>query len=121
MLSLRVHYFPCILVVLLAWQPCNAGDSVSSPNSAWEKFENGIKLASNNHEIAQTVSWEKMRARVLQKWADGAIPERRTFVEYFNGDSSRIKVDYENGTVAVETLTDNNDDQILYQVSLWVY
>jgi membrane-bound lytic murein transglycosylase C len=96
----------------LAWQPCHADDNISGQKTAWEKFENGTKAASNNHETAQTGSWEKMRNRVLQKWTDGAIPERRTFVEYFNGDSSRIKVDYENGTVAVETLIDSNDDQI---------
>jgi membrane-bound lytic murein transglycosylase C len=112
MLSLRVHYFPCILAILLAWQPCHAGDSVSGPKAGWEKFENTTKAAHNNHEIAQTVSWEKMRLRVLQKWADGAIPERRIFVEYFNEDSSRIKVDYENGTVTVETLIGSNDGHV---------
>jgi membrane-bound lytic murein transglycosylase C len=50
-----------------------------------------------------------MRKRVLAKWTDGMLPEQKTYVEYLDQDTSRIKVDYEHGVVTVEALVDGKD------------
>ena len=93
-----------VCTVLVSWSVCR-GDQLS-PNARWGKVAARAEKAFKQSEDAQKSSWEKMRRRVLQKWHNPALPGQKTFVEYFDHDTSRVKVDYENGKVTVEALTD---------------
>ncbi len=94
------------VITLLAWQPCHAEEAFSNAQSGWDQTENETETAFTKHYDSQSKAWEDIHQRVLRKWSDGALPEKKIFVEYFNGDSTRLKVDYENGAVTVETLID---------------
>ena len=108
-MRLRVRFYFCALIMLLAWHPCRADDALTAAEAKWAQTENGAEAAFNKHEKAQAKSWEEMRRRVLRKWTDGAMPEAKTFIEYSDQDTTRVKVDYENGTVTVEALIDSKD------------
>lgn len=100
-----------ILAVLSSAIPANAEDSGfgNDLDAQWNKMEakaNADYTAYEKHEIDH---WRDYQKRVKQKWADGAIPEQKSYVQYLEDDTSRIKVDYENGTVTVEALFDPKD------------
>ncbi len=107
MQSLHVRFHFWTVITLLAWQPCNAEEAFSNAQSGWDQAEQETETAFTKYNDSQSKAWENIRQRVLKKWSDGALPEQKIFVEYFSGDSTRLKVDYENGAVTVETLIDN--------------
>jgi membrane-bound lytic murein transglycosylase C len=72
--------------------------------SEWAKYEKEVKDKYREHAKAQFDNWDTYKKRVIEKWNDGAIPEEKVYVEYFDNDLTRIKVDYENGVVEAETL-----------------
>ena len=98
----------CALVTF-TW-PGHAGDTVANDESKWDQFAADTENAFTQHENAVNKSWEKMRQRVLRKWADGALPERKSYVEYSAQDTARVKVDYDHGSVTVEALVDSKDN-----------
>ena len=72
----------------------------------WDQYEKQVKNQYRDHAKAQFENWESYKKRVIEKWNDGAIAEEKIYVEYFDNDLTRIKVDYENGVVEAETLQD---------------
>lgn len=75
----------------------------------WNQVNANTISTYESHEKREQKSWKAYQARIKQKWADGAIPEQKTYVQYFNDDTTRIKVDYEQGTLIAETLLDSKD------------
>src|SRR5665213_2597795 len=105
----RVLFYRCVLLIVVAWPPCYADDSLTGAKAKWDNVEKGTEAAFAKYQDAQNKSWEEMHRRVLKKWADGALPQQKTYIEYFDQDTTRVKVDYENGAVTVEALLDSKD------------
>lgn len=104
-----VHFYIVAIVMLAAWQPCLADNALSNVGSKWDRTEKETDAAFTKYQRVQQKTWDETRQRVLKKWSDGKLPQEKIYVEYFDGDSARVKVDYENGQVMVEALLDPKD------------
>ena len=82
---------------------------VADPNTEWEKFANRESSSFKTYAVAEEKNWDMAKSRVLQKWNDGALPEQKVFVKYFDEDTTRARIDYESGTVVIETLQESNN------------
>ena len=79
-----------------------------SAETQWNRFAKDSIAQFNRHQKIETNLWEQTRKQVMKKWRDGAMPGQKVFVQYFNHDSTRIKVDYKIGKVTVESLTSDS-------------
>jgi len=103
----RALFHGCtVITTLLVLVPCLGEDVLTGAEAEFNHVEKQAESNYKTHEDLQNKSWEEMRKRVLRKWSDGAIPEVKDYVEYFDQDSTRVKVDYENGIVSVEAIID---------------
>lgn len=82
----------------------------ADPKVEWEKYVNQTKTSFKTFAEAEEKTWEMAKNRVLQKWNDGALPAQKVYVKYFEDDFTRAKIDYENGTVVIETLQESNNN-----------
>lgn len=107
--SFKGSTFYLILLTIICAQFAIAQDvdREKSLNNQWDAAASKAEADFTTIEKHQSKNWNDYKKRVLQKWADGEIPERKTYVKYFDDDNTRIKVDYENGTVSAESLTEN--------------
>jgi len=99
----------CFSFHALAFAQSNDDDFGSAANDEWSKTEKAISSDYAAHEKNELQSWHDYQERVKQKWSDGAIPEEKRYVQYFDHDTSRIRIDYENGTVTAEALLDPSE------------
>ncbi len=58
-----------------------------------------------DHKVIQESEWDSYKERIRQKWNDSALPSKKIYVEYWDQEQSRIKVDYEKGLVVLESLS----------------
>jgi membrane-bound lytic murein transglycosylase C len=85
----------------------------SDANEDWTKMEAQMNRDYNAHEVSELKNWENTKCRILKNWSDGAMPEEKIFVKYFDDDLTRAVVDYEQGAVTIETLQVSSDTSLL--------
>jgi membrane-bound lytic murein transglycosylase C len=100
------------LSLLLLTGPSGAQSGADSLNAdadaIWNQLETAATKNFDGQEKQAHQHWQDYQKRILQKWSDGIIPAKKTFVEYSDNDQSRVRVDYENGIVQTEVLVENS-------------
>lgn len=74
-------------------------------------YEKRVLNQQKNEEARILQKWNDYKDQVLQKWKDGLIPEQKKYVMYDEDYLSRLRVNYEDGTVNVESLQDSTDQE----------
>lgn len=99
-----------ILISLLqAIPPAGAASADSDGFGAaaleqWRGYEASTAGEYEKFEAAENARWRTLQERVRRIWPDGAMPEARTYVEYSQDDSARLRIDYAEGVVTAEAL-----------------
>ena len=70
----------------------------------WTRLEKKILGDFDTYEKDESAKWEIVKKRVMLKWENPELPETTKYVEYFDDDTARLKVDYDAGIVTVEAL-----------------
>ena len=101
----------CCFITLLSLFSFAHADEDLFENAATQ-FDKASKSQQDKYSAQaenQNSYWNDYKNRVMQKWSDGAIPERKIYVKYFDDESTRIRVNYESGEVIAETLLPKKD------------
>lgn len=97
---------------------CSAAVSAQNTFDAEkESFEILKQNATNEwrlHKAIEEDTWNEYKSKVTKKWQDGQMPSVKNYVEYSEDFLTRIKVDFENGRVNLETISEQklSNDQI---------
>lgn len=104
-----------VLAVLSSASWSDDTDLGKNIDSQWNQMETSVSTGYAAYEKREVAHWQDYQKRIKQKWADGAIPEQKKYVQYFDDDTTRVTVDYEHGTVTAEALLDSKDGTIAKQ------
>ena len=83
--------------------------ALGQSGTEWEKQASNALANFNQYEESENKDFEITKERILKKWNEALRPEKKVYVEYFEEDNTRAIVDYENGSVVVETLQVSNE------------
>jgi membrane-bound lytic murein transglycosylase C len=79
----------------------DAFEKVQAESNAYEKKVTAEKVSE---EARVKKEWTEFQTKVAKEWRDQLIPEQKSFVEYSDDLSGRVRVDYETGEVMVDRL-----------------
>lgn len=90
-------------------QDADSQDPFASVEREFDEYEKRAVERQKNEEARVLGDWKEYKDRVLRNWSDGIVPEQKRYVQYDEQGLSRLRVDYEDGAVNVESLQDGND------------
>lgn len=98
------------ILFLIPWVKAADSDFEKNAEAQW-KAAAAVSDDYAAYEKRELRSWRAYQKRIKQKWADGAGPEQKTYVEYLDSDTARVRIDYERGVVTAEALLDEKGSQ----------
>ncbi|NBX76118.1 MAG: DUF3393 domain-containing protein, partial [Proteobacteria bacterium] len=97
------------LMLLLVVVQVMAESDQDNLDKEWGKIEQHIQNQFDTFEKSENEKWENVKKRVMLKWSEPEVSEVKKYVEYFDDDTARIKVDYEKGSVTVQALVSEDE------------
>ncbi|MGE0631184.1 MAG: murein transglycosylase domain-containing protein [Pseudobdellovibrionaceae bacterium] len=94
-----------VLVYVLAPSIVFGNEILEGSKSAFEDLKSQTVQNWQSYKTIQDDNWEEYRSNIQKKWNDGLMPSAKTYVEYWNDDQSRLKVDYEKGNIQLQILS----------------
>jgi len=110
----------CVVLLMLLASPAHTEQEDEVMDAGWKKISDQVEKKFETFEKEELNKWETMKKRVMLKWEDPELPEVKKYVEYFDEDAARIKIDYETGTVTVQVLVpeDQKNGQVEAQTKI---
>lgn len=83
---MRYNLLPIIAIFFLVplYDVRADADFEKAAEAQWNQVKAGATASYEDHEKHELKSWKDYQSRIKQKWADGAIPEQKIYVQYFN-------------------------------------
>jgi len=125
MKNFLIHLTTWFLATILVTMPVTGpgrGDALADAgvdakwNALQERLEQRFADLSKDmdakweaEEKAFAARWEAMNRKILEKWASAERSSRKVWVDYESRLDSRSRVDFENGTIVLETVVEASD------------
>jgi membrane-bound lytic murein transglycosylase C len=78
----------------------------NAQRNAYENLKNDLNEQWISHKTIQEKGWDKYKEQIRQKWSDGIMPSVKSYVEYWDNDQARLRVDYEKGVIYLEAVSE---------------
>ena len=98
-------WFLAVGFIFLLSSSGRAQVDLSEQTKAYDSLKIELSQKWVNHRTIQEKTWNNYRDQIKKKWNDDALPSTKIYVEYWDSDLSRIKIDYEIGRVIFETIS----------------
>ena len=74
------------------------------------EYKESVTQQYKQFEFEEKLAFERYKREVEEKWEEFKSPTKKEYVEYGENKESRTSVDFENGTVTVEVLLEDEDN-----------
>jgi len=101
----------CFLLAIFFMGTCPAflsADPADSIDEHWNSISGNIDATWENLESEQDAIWSKLEAEVEKKWQNFVHSTSKTWVNYNRNRDTRSSIDFENGTIILETVVEDD-------------
>ena len=77
-----------------------------SQKDSWQEYQAATLSSWSQRHDVQTQDWNRYRNELAEKWGlETKLPEKKIYTEYFGNNQLRVRIDFENGKLLIESLS----------------